>query len=198
MKMKSPIFFSPNIDPLNWVPITRIPNLRQYYYVNRYSQIYSALSNKILAPSYNHAGYIVVSLNCMDGRRIQRKVHRISMMEYCYIEGCEFLEVNHKDGDKENNDISNLEWCTPKENTLHAIENNLRKSWNGSKNPKCKLSESDVKLIYYLYHIEGFEISDLLIEFPLANREMIRNILTGKTWSNVINNYCMCPSTIES
>jgi len=36
------------------------------------------------------------------------------------------LEVNHKDGNKENNNIENLEWCTKSENQKHAYRTGIK------------------------------------------------------------------------
>ena len=62
-------------------------------------------------------------------------------------------EVNHIDGNKLNNHISNLEWCTTQENLEHKRINNLGKtlkaklSATGINNSQAKLDEEDVILI---------------------------------------------------
>lgn len=54
-------------------------------------------------------------------------LHRILMVTFNYREDHEQLDVNHKDGNKANPDLSNLEWTTRSENCLHAYESGLRK-----------------------------------------------------------------------
>lgn len=48
-------------------------------------------------------------------------IHRLVMMEFNYIQGCENLFINHKDGNTSNNMITNLEWCTASENSIHSV-----------------------------------------------------------------------------
>ena len=85
-------------------------------------------------------GYLCVDLN-FDGVWKQKYIHRL--IAETFIPNPENKPtVNHKDGNKLNNNISNLEWNTYSENNQHAIDNDLRKSpWTnitGINHPQSK------------------------------------------------------------
>ena len=76
--------------------------------------------NKPLKPSINPRGYYIVNL-MINGKRKGVAVHTMVARTFCdgYKTG---LTVNHKDGNKLNNNAQNLEWVTIYENARHAIE----------------------------------------------------------------------------
>ena len=90
---------------------------------------------KPLKPSTNHKGYQIVNL-MINNKRVGIAVHTLVARAFCngYKEG---LTVNHKDGNKLNNDAKNLEWITNRDNTRHAIIV-LGKRKNKSNNPNSK------------------------------------------------------------
>ena len=71
----------------------------------------------------DNCGYLQVKLS-KNGKWYYRRVHRL-VTEAFIPNPNNLKQVNHIDGDKTNNDISNLEWCNNKENTKHGYENNL-------------------------------------------------------------------------
>ena len=74
---------------------------------------------KPLKPSINHRGYQIINV-MVNGKRIGLGVHTAIAMAFCSGFSPD-LQVNHKDGNKTNNQADNLEWVTPKENVAHAI-----------------------------------------------------------------------------
>lgn len=78
---------------------------------------------RVLKPWRDGNGYAVVNI-CKDGKRFAVNVHRL-VAEAFHGEQPGTMDVNHKDGDKANNAAGNLEWCTRKQNMLHALRTGL-------------------------------------------------------------------------
>ena len=72
----------------------------------------------ILRP-FNSRGYLCVII-IQNKRRITAGVHRLVLSTFCPIKNMYKYQVNHKDEDKSNNCLSNLEWMTPGENTTYS------------------------------------------------------------------------------
>lgn len=79
-----------------------------------------------------------------DGRTWCKATHRMVMQSFVGPRP-EGMEVAHLDGDKENNNLLNLQYCTPEENRRHNVINGV--SWAGEKHPLRKLSNEAVKEI---------------------------------------------------
>jgi len=80
-------------------------------------------AGRIISQSKKKTGYMTVDL-CKDGKVKTTLVHRIVANAFIPAEqGRRY--VNHKDGNKTNNDVSNLEWVTSSENRLHAFQMGL-------------------------------------------------------------------------
>lgn len=77
----------------------------------------------LLVPQINHKGYYSVLLY-KNGKPHSKKIHRL-VAETFLPNPNNKPQVNHIDGNKLNNIISNLEWCTNSENQIHAYKNNL-------------------------------------------------------------------------
>lgn len=72
-------------------------------------------------------GYVYVWLN-ENGKGYNKRIHRL-VAETFIPNPKNKPQVNHKDGNKQNNHYSNLEWCTNRENVIHAYKNKLTKHY---------------------------------------------------------------------
>ena len=102
-----------------WKPIPDFPNNQ----ISSYGNVKGAREKEL--KTWLRNGYKSVSLY-YKGRKHTFNIHRL-VAENFIANDLNKECVNHIDGDKQNNNMSNLEWCSPKENTKHALENNLAK-----------------------------------------------------------------------
>ena len=94
------------------------------YLINEIGQIYSLKTNMYIKPSNNYNNYKVITLR-NNGVKKQFRVHRL--VAESFIPNLDNKEhVNHIDGNKANNSVSNLEWATALENNVHAYKTKLK------------------------------------------------------------------------
>lgn len=142
------------------------------YIITQSGEVINSTNGHKLKPQKNNKGYLRV---CIGGKFYF--VHRLVAEKY--IENPENKsQVNHKDGNKLNNDISNLEWVGNLENRKHAIENKLHLC--GEACPWAKLTQSDV---------DEIRKNKILSTQELANKfkvsiSTIRDIINKRTWKD--------------
>lgn len=99
------------------------------YQISNLGKVKSIISNKILKGNEN-AEYIYVTL-CKNGKQKIKKIHRL-VAEAFIDNPNNYLYINHKDENKKNNIVNNLEWCTKAYNNNYGTRNE-RMSKNKSK-----------------------------------------------------------------
>jgi len=91
-------------------------------------------------------------------------------------------EINHIDSNPENNHVSNLEWCTHKENIMHAKKYGKMKVLYNEDSPRAKLTNKQVLEIKKRYSEGGFTHKSLAKEYNVG-RTTITAILNKQNWS---------------
>ena len=93
-------------------------------------------------------------------------------------------EVHHKNNDKSDNSVENLEWVTDEENKAYAHEDGVY--LKGEKNSTAKLTEEDVRFIRQNYKAGDFEFGNIALAEKFKVSEVtITNIVTFKSWKHV-------------
>lgn len=135
-----------------------------------------------LHPIITSDGYLKVDLT-KNSETKKFYVHRLVAMQF--IKNPDNLpQVNHIDGNKFNNTVSNLEWCTQTANLIHAKEHLLMQ--HGAARPSAKLTEEQVIEIYKL---KGVLSAKEIGEHYGVSKNTINVILRGKKWSYLYKQY---------
>ena len=119
------------------------------YKVNRKGEIYQILNNIIRTPKDNGYGYNNINLN-KNGKKITKYIHRI-VAEAFIPNPNNYPMVNHKDENKKNNNVENLEWCTASYNNNYGTSKvrrtlSTKETWkNMSEEKRKEISENHRK-----------------------------------------------------
>lgn len=136
---------------------------------------------RILKPARGSIGYASVDL-CRDGSvPEQLSVHRLVAIAFLGA-GEPGEVVNHLNGIRSDNRVTNLEWCTMSENAFHAMEF-LGYDTKGSAHPMAKLREADIPVIRALLG-RGAAKADVALRFGVHS-DTIHLIARRKTWRHV-------------
>ncbi|PUA41458.1 endodeoxyribonuclease [Pseudomonas protegens] len=138
---------------------------------------------KVLMPIPNKHGYPRAQLY-KDHKRKTRFVHQL-VAEAFISNPLGHPQINHIDGIKTNNNVSNLEWCTQSENTMHAFKLGLLAPITGEKNGQSKLSEVQVKEI--LSHDSSVN-GQALAKLYGVSKSLISLIRNKKIWAGTCLN----------
>lgn len=157
------------------------------YFVDIEGNVYNPLGKK-LVPVVTKKGYHHVKV-VIKGKMKTMKVHRL--VAQTYIDNPENKPfVNHIDGNKQNNSLCNLEWVTPKENSLHAVE--VLGIGRGATHSQVLHSEEIIHKICKLLQ-ENYRNIDIAKELNVP-RELISRIRMGKNWKDISCFYNINPS----
>lgn len=152
-----------------------------FYKITDQGRIYSKIRNRYLKPYPNPKGYLLIDL-----RGKAYSVHRLVARHFSQLPlGFEVLQINHKDGNKKNNKMSNLEWTTNLENQRHSWENG-RQAAKGSKVGASKLVEEEVLKIIAMLKKGNKSQREIALEFNVA-KSTIGKINTKKNWAHLWN-----------
>ena len=162
-----------------WKTIEKEPE----YEVSIFGEVRNKTTKHVKSLRTSNKGYVRVTLYPSG---ITYSIHRL--VAEAFIPKIDGLNcVNHKDGRKSNNKVENLEWCTPKQNTRHAIDviKTMKVAdWSGVKNPERKL---DYGLVYSIKFGLLNEINNYRLQEMLGvQEETIRRIKVGELWNHVV------------
>lgn len=152
------------------------------YKISKDGRVWSNMSMRYIGSDVNGA-YSIVDLR-KDGNQNIKTIHRL-VAEHFIPNPDNLREVNHIDGNKHNNDISNLEWVSSSRNTKHGWENNLLKP-DGIVKARRKLTPEQVVQIRERYKprckengtralAREFKVSQAQISFIVNNKERIKH-----------------------
>ena len=127
----------------------------------------------------NHDGYLIVRLS---SPRKEVRVHRV-VAEAFIGNSSNLPVVNHIDCVRDNNNASNLEWCTQRHNLNHSqmLGRMQRNYWTGKRSPSATLDDETVQHIRAEYSSGGVSWKSLALKYN-TNKRTVGRIVAGESY----------------
>jgi hypothetical protein len=160
-----------------------IPSLEGRYEASDSGDIRHVVNHKVRRARRNRYGYLQMNFALNDGTGKNKTLLVHKLIAETFIENPDNLPyINHIDGDKTNNCVDNLEWCTASENSRHAYDTGLAANKKGSLSPLAKFTNEQVKEIRNLYS-KGASETSLAILLGVA-QSTIGKIARGERYAD--------------
>jgi hypothetical protein len=162
-----------------WAPIQSENGL---FSISNFGNLKNNKTQRNLAITIGKTGYkqVATKIGGRAGRNRLFKIHR--ELAIAFLPNPDNLpQVNHKDGDKLNNSLDNLEWCTAQYNTQHAVSHGLLVNAKGHEHPQSKLSKEDREFILnnYSRYNKNYTGRALAERFGVDKMQIYRTIKRG-------------------
>lgn len=157
---------------VEWLEHPRFPG----YWVSAAGQI-RGVKGSVLRPDTVKGGYQRVTLSGKKKKLVHTLVAEVFLGPIPAGH-----EVNHKDGVKSNNAVSNLEYTTPAQNVRHALDVLGRQRARGSRNGAARLTEAQVEEIRSTFAAGGVTRTALGLRFGV-DRSTVGRIISGERWT---------------
>lgn len=157
-----------------------IKDFRELYQVSNLGRVRRRDTKRVLKLLNISKGYKGIRLYKTKKEATTKKIHRL-VAEYFIPNPLNLPQVNHIDGNKSNNKVSNLEWCSNDYNMNHAILNKL--ILKGEKRYSSKCTEESLLLLQRLIDC-GFTIKQLSIIY-LISKNAMKEIIRGNSYKHL-------------
>ncbi|AXF52524.1 MAG: HNH endonuclease [Caudoviricetes sp.] len=163
-------------------------SFNQEYRIDKMGNVWSPYRGwSLIKLSKINKGYLRAGLMTSSGRKFFM-VHRLVMETFSPIENSSELQVNHKDGNKENNSLDNLEWCTNSENVIHSYKTGLQAPLRGEKANGNILKEKSVLEICELIKLGKHSLTEIGERYGVS-KYTISDIKRKKSWGWLTKDY---------
>ena len=182
------------INPLvfeEWRYITEksVPGIMEnMYMISNFGRVYSLISKRLLTLVMTDNGYYRVFTRNKDGTGRYHLVHRIVMIEFCFIDNYMDMQVNHIFGDKSDNYYGRMEWVTPSENIIHAYNTGLKTKEKGEDCSYATITNTQAEQIAQLISTQQYSQEEIA-NIVGCHKHIVGNISTGNTWKFVYDKY---------